>query len=375
MADRGQAGPDRQPRYFWVHMMNDWLASLIAGLLLTVLITAGLVPALISLAHRIGLLDIPHGHKTHQQPTPLVGGLAIYGALLVLTFFHGAWPDLTAYRDLILVAAGLVLFGAIDDYRHLPVRIRLLVQAVIALGVSLVMHVQLNDVGDLLGNGLVHLDSLSLALTVFAMIGAMNAMNMVDGMDGLAGGHAFITLAALAVIAGLAGDSAALTMLAVIMAAIAGFLIFNLPIPGRRHAHVFLGDAGSMLLGLLICYFLVSFSQGENRLMSPVIALWVFALPLLDIFVVMVRRYQADRSLFAPANDHFHHRLLQRGFTVAQTASLLIAVQAIFGMIGVAANYYRVPEHVMFYVALLVFLAIVLLPHYSTRLAWLKSTS
>lgn len=362
-------------RYFWVHKMNEWLFSLIAGLFLSALIAAGLILALTPLAYRIGLLDIPYGHKTHQKPTPLVGGIAIYGALLVLTFFHGAWPNLTSYRDLILIAAGLVLFGSIDDRRHLPVPIRLIAQAITALGISLVMHTQIDDVGNLVGNGVVHLDSLSLALTVFAMVGAMNAMNMVDGIDGLAGGQAFISLAALAVIAGTGSNSAALTMVLAIMAAVAGFLIFNLRIPGRRHAHVFLGDAGSMLLGLLISYFLVSFTQGENRLMSPVTALWIFALPLLDTFVVMVRRFQAGRSLFEPAKDHFHHRLCRHGFTVGQTTSLLIAAQALFCVVGVTANYYAMPEHAMFFAALLVFVAVVAMPHYGLRLMRKKPIS
>lgn len=320
------------------------------------LLVVGLIAALIPLAKRVELLDTPHGHKTHQQPTPLVGGIAIYGALLVLVFFQGVWPDFSAYRDIVLAAFLLVLFGVIDDYRHLPVPIRLVSQVFVATAVCLVTGIEITSLGDLTGTGEILLGSMAVPFTVFALVGAMNALNMVDGIDGLAGGLMIIILGAMATIAGLGGDLAVMALLIIIMAAIAGFLLYNLRVPGRKHAHVFLGDAGSMLLGLLVGYFLVAFAQGEHRLMAPVTALWIFALPLLDVFVVMLRRYQEDRSLFKPANDHFHHHLLRAGYSVPKTVAMLVGAQLLFCLAAVAALHLAVPEYLMFYTALIIFI-------------------
>lgn len=337
--------------------MIEW-SSALTTLMLALVLTAGNIAMLIPLSHRLNLLDIPEGHKTHSLHTPLVGGIGMYLVIFFMVWVKGPWPDVSDYRLLMLVAGVVVLLGAIDDYRHLSFKVRFLVQTVAATLLCYETGLRIDSLGNLLGLGEIPLGVFSLPFTVFALVGAMNAKNMIDGLDGLAGGIALVCLAALAVISTLSGKPDSLAMLLILMAAVAGFLVFNLRLPGRAHAHAFLGDAGSMMLGLVIAYFLIHFAQGDQRIMSPVIALWLFALPLLDVFVVMLRRYQAGRSLFKPSRDHFHHRLMKAGFSVGQTAAILISAQVVFCLIGVLAAVYEAPAYAMFYLALIVFAAL-----------------
>ncbi|MDH5633355.1 MAG: undecaprenyl/decaprenyl-phosphate alpha-N-acetylglucosaminyl 1-phosphate transferase [Gammaproteobacteria bacterium] len=324
-----------------------------ANMLLALVMTCAFILALRPVAHRFGLLDIPQGHKTHSQHTPLVGGIAIYTSLAILVLLAesgvAALEGLRPFAWLVLFSGALVLSGAIDDYRHLSVAVRFPIQIAVATGLCLATGTQINDLGYLLYDGVFVLGIAALPFTVFAMVGAINALNMTDGLDGLAGSLVLITLLALAAIAGLGGDTQSLTFLLTLAAAVTGFLLFNARLPGRHHAHVFLGDAGSMMLGLVICYFLVTFSQGENRLMSPVTALWVFAMPLLDTFGVMIRRKQAGRPVWEPARDHLHHRLLRRGFTIGQTVAIIAALQCLLSGMGVVGNYYSLPDYLLFY--------------------------
>jgi len=139
------------------------------------------------------------------------------------------------------------------------------------------------------------------------MIGMLNAVNMVDGLDGLAASLVFI-----AIIAWTGDDVRNVVIPELLGAAILAFLLFNLRLRGR--ALVFMGDAGSLFLGFVLTWFLVALSQGEQRLLAPVTALWLFALPLTDTISMMVRRILLRRSPFLADREHFHHILLAAGF-------------------------------------------------------------
>ncbi|MDZ7621333.1 MAG: MraY family glycosyltransferase [Candidatus Competibacteraceae bacterium] len=118
---------------------------------------------------------------------------------------------------------------------------------------------------------------------------SINALNMIDGLDGLSGSVSFVSLFLIAIVAFIAGENAYLSLMIILMGGVAGFLYFNLRWGTRKRAAVFLGDNGSMLLGLLFSWVLIDMSQGENRAMTPVTALWILAVPLMDAVGVMIR--------------------------------------------------------------------------------------
>jgi UDP-GlcNAc:undecaprenyl-phosphate GlcNAc-1-phosphate transferase len=116
-----------------------------------------------------------------------------------------------------------------------------------------------------------------------------------------------------------------------------------------------MGDAGSMFLGFVLAWYLIHFSQGEGRLISPATALWLLGIPLIDTVTMMLRRVMKKRSPFEPDREHFHHVLQLAGFSPMATLFIMAAVSALMAVIGLVAHYQGVPEWVMFYAFLLLF--------------------
>lgn len=311
------------------------------------LVTVALVLLCAPLARRIGLLDLPGGHRSHAAPVPLVGGVAMFcgfmfGVLLLDESLH-------AWRALFAASALLVITGVLDDFRELEPSARFAAQILAALMMAFWGGVQLHDLGDLVGPTLVALGTFGPALTVFAVVGVINAFNMSDGADGLAGGIALGALGWLA-LAALLADSPALPLLLVLGAVTAAFLGFNLRYPGHPRASIFMGDAGSMFLGFTLAWFLVALSQGPARVIAPVSALWLVALPLFDTVCIMLRRLYRGRSPFLADRGHLHHLLGALGLPTGVAVAALLGASVLLGAVGLCAPLLGVSEHVLFFV-------------------------
>ncbi len=297
------------------------------------------------LAVKVGLVDKPGGRKQHQEPTPLVGGGAIFFSVF-LTWLLVPMLGLSTINT-ILVAAGALLFiiGLLDDWVQLSVRLRLAAQVVAAL-MLVYSGVVLKDLGYLFSDNPFTLGLLAIPVTVFATVGAINALNMLDGVDGLAGLTSLSCFFLLGVAAYVSQSHIQLVMALCVMGSLGAFLLFNMPWKGRVKAHIFMGDAGSTLLGFLLAYLLISLSQGPQRAMSPATTLWVLAVPLLDTMGVMIRRVWLKKSPFAADRGHIHHLLLDAGLRVRQAVFLIAGLQLALGGIGLVGFYLGVPEMV-----------------------------
>lgn len=305
-------------------------------------------------ALKIGLTDQPTHRKQHKEPTPLIGGLAIYLALLLtLTVNHINLPNQTAY---IASATLLVLVGLVDDYKNLGVKIRLLAQIIASLIMTEVADIKINDLGDLFATGNINLGIYATAFTVFAVVGGINAFNMVDGIDGLAGSLTLISILVIACMSWLFQHWALLDFCMVLIATIIAFLIFNLRIFGRANAKIFLGDTGSTLFGFTICWLAIYASQGEQRIITPTIVLWIIAVPLFDSVCIMLRRMSKGRSPFAPDREHLHHILALAGYSVNQILTTLLVCSLGLSITGIIASFFlKVPQGVLFMCFLLLF--------------------
>lgn len=304
------------------------------------------VYALPYLACRIGLMDEPDTRKCHEGLVPLVGGLAMFCGFIAGLCLLDA--PLARFPILTLGGLVLVLIGVMDDLKELRKRVRVPAQILVALLMILVGEHVLQDVGWLSFGSLLSLGILAIPFTVFCTVGVLNAVNMSDGLDGLAGGLALITLGSLSYLAYYSGHSEDLDILVVLMACIVGFLVFNARSPWCKKAKVFMGDAGSMFLGFAIARFLIDFSQGDQRIMHPVIALWIFAVPLMDTVAVMIRRKMAGQSPFSADRQHLHHLLLAAGFSVGHTVMIIWAFAVILASIGILGHLAEVSDGVMF---------------------------
>lgn len=313
----------------------------------TFILTLLLIYFLKAKALTIGLVDRPDGRKRHRGEVPLIGGLAIFLAcVLSLTTLM---PDIKHGLAFLGGGAVVIVVGALDDYFNFPAPPRFLAQIFAALIMALVGGVIVTDLGYLLPiGGVLDLGVWALPFTVFATLGVINAVNMIDGADGLSGSVALVALIGLGVVAALDGHFNTFRFLALIISCLVAFLLFNVRLPGRSRASVFLGDAGSMFLGFALVWFIITLSQGAGRAMSPAAGLWFVMVPLFDTTFVMARRMLSSQSPFQADRRHLHHFLVRAGFTVNQTV-LIIAGTAGAGVgVGLMGIVNHWPDYYLF---------------------------
>ncbi len=334
----------------------------LTSLFLTIIFILVLFPC----ALKFGFVDKPCIRKRHTNPTPPIGGIAIFlGVLLTLWFYDINLPQQTAF---ILAMTLLVIVGAIDDHVNLNVKIRLTAQIFAALIMTEIADIKIIDMGTLFGNGTVYLEGFSTILTVFAVVGGINAFNMIDGIDGLSGSSSLISISLVALLAVFYNQPLIVHIGLLFIGAISAFLIFNLRIFGRKKGLIFLGDSGSTLLGYVICWLIISASQGEQRIIPPVLVLWLIAVPLFDSICIMLRRIQKGKSPFAPDREHLHHILPLKGFSVNQTLITILTVSLVMALTAITASlFFMVPDQLLFVVFLLFFTLFYWVMHQNTK--------
>ena len=283
------------------------------GMLLAGFTTWLLIWLLKPAAFRLNLIDRPRGRKAHEAPTPVTGGLAMTLGVAAggLVAIRTASPELTY---LLLGMALLLAVGLLDDLRDLRWWIRILAQVVAALGLFYGGGVRVEQLGGVFGFPELTLGPLSLPLTVIATVGLINAINLVDGVDGLAGSLLLAALVMLAAAAVYAGNGELAGEVLVLGGAVIGFLAWNFRVPGRSRAAVFMGNSGSALLGLAIAWVCFRLTQNPGHPVSPVLALWLLPVPVMDCLVLIVRRLREGRSPFSAGSDHVHHCMRDAGW-------------------------------------------------------------
>lgn len=303
------------------------------------------------IAPRVGLVDHPDGRKKHIGRIPLVGGIAIWLAFSLTLLIVG----LTDKLMYLLIAGGLLVFvGAADDAVEVSPALRLVLHVVAALIVCAFGGVIVYTLGELIVPGAeVRLAYLAIPFTVFALVALVNATNMADGIDGLCSMQALIPLVGLAVLSAIIGDTEHLRPLVAICGCIAGFLVFNLRTPWRERASVFLGDAGSSFLGMVLAWFLIDMSQGEDAILTPAAVLWFAILLIYDTVEVVARRLIRGKNPFEPDREHLHHVFLLANFSVSETVFTMSAITSIGVLIGVGTAFLDIPDSALFGVFIL----------------------
>lgn len=268
------------------------------------------VPALSRAAHRLGWVDRPNARKTHAKPVPLVGGIAVFAAVMgALLLQIGFWHVSGNHAHVLGIGAVLLLVGALDDRFDIRPHYRLLVQ--LACGYALAAAgIRIPSMYGVFG--IYALDTTwQYLLTIIVVSGVVNAFNLMDGIDGLAGG---LALLGLLVLGGLAIwlDQIGLAMvMAAFAGAALGFLRHNL-----GQDKVFLGDAGSLMLGFVLVATAIQLLQAmpTGFVVAHPAAIWaligVFLLPVLDALRVFARRMRRGRSPMVADRSHLHHLLL-----------------------------------------------------------------
>ncbi len=337
---------------------------------LPALFSAIFLLALIGPARRVGLVDHPAGRRNHSVPTPLVGGLAIFLSLLLTHWLDGT---ITSYSSSLIfalvVTAGI---GLADDAKEIGHRSKFFAQLIAALVVASGTEVHVAHLGDIFALGDVVLDKWSYLVTVIAIIGLMNAINMIDGLNGLAGTQVLIPLLMFLGVADTAGNAASARELVILAGAVLGFLLFNLRSPWCKRALAFMGDTGSLLLGLLLAWYSIRLAGKAVSPLRPITAVWILAVPLLDMGSVMFLRMIQRKSPFSADRQHLHYILHDAGFPASQVVGMMAVLSVALSLFALFADAHGVPEYAMFagfVVLLLGYFALLANPGRATRLA------
>jgi UDP-GlcNAc:undecaprenyl-phosphate GlcNAc-1-phosphate transferase len=338
----GQARPLNWVLQFWPVLGTAFLGSLAATALCK------------KVALRFGIVDRPDNlTKTHREPIAYLGGVGMLAGLAVgvlagvlLLRRDAVFPH--EFRWLIGVLAGAVIacvFGLADDILDLRPRYKVFGQLLAAVVLLLVgINPNLQQLAKPLG---LHLPGrveavLDVPVVIFFVLGATNSLNLLDGLDGLcAGVTAIITIAMLLLATHLAtwgfsdfGDPVRIVICLALVGGVCGFLPFN-----RHPARIFMGDAGSTLLGFVAAALMILFAEKVPRWWLASIV--VFGLPILDTATAVVRRLLNRRPLFASDRGHIYDQMIDRGIPLRRTVAICYALAALYAGIGLAMSQIR----------------------------------
>lgn len=301
---------------------------------------------LVKVAPAYGLVDHANDTRKDHLGTPaLVGGIAIFTALWagLLAFT----PDILGQNAAFAAAASLlIVVGAIDDRFDIRPSYKLAAQAAAALILVFIGKAALLSFGKIMpGMPAVALGIFSIPFTLIAIILLLNAWNMVDGLDGLASGLALVCLFWLCVaMLCLRLPSAAFVLPLCAAAAIAGFLPFNSSLFNKHHTPAFLGDAGSLLLGLLMAWLPLKLTQDTSFRVAPVVVAWVLALPVFDIVCVTFRRLAQKKNPMQADQTHLHHLFIRSGHDKSKVPALMMRLCFAYGGFGVLTWIWGLPQ-------------------------------
>ena len=311
----------------------DYQAAVV-GFAVAFLLAVLLTPVVSQVAWMTGIVDRSvDERRMHQRPTPLLGGVAILGAIVIpsaaLGHSHGFW-------GIIAGAALMCALGALDDIRPLHPGAKMLGIALIAcipaaLGVT-IDHVTLPLVGAF------DLGVWQYPVTVFWIVAIVNIVNFIDGLDGLAAGFCGIASLTFAVLSVSLGRADAAAISAIVAGAAFGFLIYNF-----NPATIFMGDSGSLMLGYLLAALAIQGVLKTAAAVSLVFPLMVLALPILDTSFVILKRIKHGQPIYQADRWHFHHRFANIGFSQRRTALYLYGWCCILSALALAIRF--VPNH------------------------------
>ena len=308
---------------------NNWMLLTT----LTSVLTLFAIFCLIPMAKKIGLVDKPGGRKKHLGDIPLIGGISIFLVLATFAVFTGYFNN--DWKWVLGVASILIIIGLIDDLWDIRPLYKLGAQIIVAILMMISTGDFIKIIAYLPSGHTINISELGYFITLFAVVGLINAFNMMDGIDGLAATQAILsivlTFTSMFILKVTFSNDIFIIFL---LGALFGFLIANLNL--LPNTKVFLGDAGSMMLGFFIAWMLISYTQTPNKhSLPPSLALWVVYVPVADTLALSVRRILLGRSPFRPDRKHLHHICMRLGLSPMHSLSIICALSIISYLIGI----------------------------------------
>lgn len=330
-------------------MNNEVIRQVFLMLGTTFLFSLCITPVIKMIAKHVGAMDIPNERKVHKVPMPRLGGLSIFFGFLLGYMLFG---EQSIVMNSILIASFVViLIGVFDDIKPLKASVKFIGQLVAACIIVFYGNIILRDVSAF---GIyIDFGYFSIPFTIFFILGCINCMNLIDGLDGLAAGISSIYFATIGIIAIMQGKFGLDFLLTFIMlGSTLGFLVHNF-----NPATIFMGDSGSMFLGLIIS--VIALLGFKNVTMtSLIIPLLLLAIPILDTIFAIIRRTLKGEKISTPDKYHIHHQLLKRNLSQRQTVLAIYVINILF---AIASIVYVLKDAKLGYIIYGILLAIVLI--------------
>ena len=289
------------------------------------------IPVIKKIAFHVNALDIPNERKIHKKPMPRLGGVGIFAGFLLGYMLFG---NHTYLMNSVLISSFVLLItGMIDDIKPLRARYKLIGQFIASLIVVVYGGLLLQDVSFF---GLyINFGWFAYVVTVFFILGCINCMNFIDGLDGLAGGISAIFFLTIGIIGVIKGEFALATTLTLIMfGSTVGFLFHNF-----NPAKIFMGDSGSMFLGLMIAVITLLGFKG-TMMSAIIIPLFILVVPILDTTFAIIRRKLKGERISTPDKSHIHHQLLKKNYSQRKTVLTIYFITILFSIASVIYTLY-----------------------------------
>lgn len=334
------------------------MQQVIIGSLVAFFISFYAIPVIIHIANAKQLFDLPNERKVHASPVPILGGLGVFIgfilSLVVSISFNTPYAASASY-----IAAFLIVFflGLGDDIMILSPLKKFVGQFVAAFILIFKGHLLITDLHGFLGIGSLD-ETTSYILTYFTLIGVINAFNLIDGVDGLAASLGIISMTVFGTWFLINNDVFFALMAFTLVGSFSAFLVFNF-----HPAKIFMGDAGSMLLGLANGILVIRFIQAAPSAeifatsASPAVGFGILLIPLMDTLRVFCIRISKGKSPFSPDRKHIHHLFLDKGFSHKSTSIIIACVSILFSAFSFAAKSWNptwivLTQTAMFFVAI-----------------------
>jgi UDP-GlcNAc:undecaprenyl-phosphate GlcNAc-1-phosphate transferase len=290
-----------------------------------------LTPLMRKIALATDVVDKPNtAHKSHKQPVPYLGGVAIIIGIIVVAYSTSLVSNFTTKTfwlatSVLAPALVLGLIGLWDDMKNLPPLPRFVAQTIAGIFTAFIL-IATDNVGNPTGSKI-----FDTAITIFWVVGICNSINFFDNLDGGAAGTVAVSSTALAFLA-LNGDQYLIAALATVTAgATMGFLIWN-----KSPARIYMGDAGALFLGVLLATLTIRLHpHSDTQLGSYFTPIFLLAVPILDTSVAVLSRLKRNISPFQGGQDHLSHRLIRAGLSRRKAAVTLWSLSGLFGLVSI----------------------------------------
>ncbi len=323
------------------------------------------IPVIVTISHEKHLFDQIDERKIHKHKIPALGGVAIFIGFIVSTIIATNGQSFDELRFIIAAIILLFFIGLKDDLITVSNYKKFIIQVFAALLLIFLGNIRLSNFHGFLGLYEVGY-FLSFSSTLFVMILTINAYNLIDGIDGLASGLGLMGAATFGVCFLMADEMQYAILSFALVGSLLGFFIYN--VFGVKNK-IFMGDTGSLVIGITMAAILIKFNQFDSSTAlpqvlqnAPALSFAVVIIPLVDTLRVFAIRMKHRKSPFAPDTNHVHHRLLRLFGSHIKVTKTILIVNGLFFLVALTLNYYSLNINLQFLILILLALFVSYIP-------------